>query len=319
VSRRILVIRGGGLGDFIVTLPTLRLLREKWPDAHVELLGHPRLAEIALDRHYLNGVRSVDRGPLSAFFTPRAVLDPAWMDYVESFDLVLSYFYDPDGLFLENLHRCRPGDILTCATRVPEKFARPAAYHFAQIVEPLGLALGADPASDLFPVPGDLDAAEAFLAGLRPGTRLVAVHPGSGGEAKNWPAESWAELGRRLMQADPGVTLLLIEGEADAEPAQALAEAWKDLPLLRARWLPLPILSALLRHAALFLGHDSGVTHLAGASRRDLPVVALFGPTDPAVWAPPRPGVQVLRAEYALKALSVDQVFAAARQALAAA
>jgi heptosyltransferase-3 len=308
----ILFIRGGALGDFIVTLPTLRLLRQRWPDAHIEVLGHPRLAEIALHRHYLNAIRSVNHGPLSAFFTPRAVLDPAWMDYIGSFDLVLSYFYDPDGLFLLNLERCKPGRILTHSPRVPEEFGRPAARHFAGMVEPLGLALADDAASDLFPSPEDAAAARAFLNGLKPGTRLVAIHPGSGGETKNWPVGSWAELGRRLTRAAPDLTLLLVEGEADAEPARFLIEAWKDVPHLRARELPLPILAALLRETALFLGHDSGITHLAAASRRDLPVLALFGPTDPAVWAPPRPGVRVLKGVPALKDLSVEDVFQAA-------
>jgi heptosyltransferase-2 len=312
---KILCIRGGGLGDFIVTLPMLRLLREKWPEAHIEVLGQPRIAEIALDRYYLNGVRSVNHGPLSAFFTPRAVLDPAWMDYVGSFDLVLSYFYDPDGLFRANLERCHPEQIITYAPRVPENFDRPAAYHFAGIVEPLGLELGAEAASEIFPSPEDIGAAEAFLTGLAPGTRLVALHPGSGGESKNWPAESWAELGRRLLRAHPDITLLMLEGEADAKPAQILAEAWKDLPLLRARWLPLPMLAALLRRAVLFLGHDSGVTHLAAASSRALPIVALFGTTPPAIWAPPRSGVEVLKAA-PLEELSVERVLAAAEAVL---
>jgi heptosyltransferase-2 len=306
---RILFIRGGGLGDFIVTLPTLRLLREKWPDAHLENLGHPRLAELALGRRYLDGVRSVNHGPLSAFFTPRAVLDPEWMDYVGSFDLVLSYFYDPDGLFLTNLRRCQPGEILTHATRVPDNFAAPAARHFAGILQPLGLELGPDAASELFPTPADESAALAFLTGLRPGTRLVAIHPGSGGEKKNWPVARWAELGRQLLAAEPGITLLLVEGEADGEPAQVLAEAWKGLPLLRARWLPLPILAALLRQCALFIGHDSGVTHLAAAADRRLPILALFGPTNPVIWAPPRMGVEVVRdVSGTLESISVKRV-----------
>jgi heptosyltransferase-2 len=309
---KILFIRGGALGDFIVTLPTLRLLRQRWPDAHIEVLGHPRLSEIALQRYYLNAIRSVNHGPLSAFFTPRAVLDPAWMDYIGSFDLVLSYFYDPDGLFLVNLQRCKPGRILTHSPRVPEEFGRPAARHFAGMVEPLGLALADDAASDLFPSPEDAAAARAFLTGLKPGTRLVAIHPGSGGETKNWPVESWAELGRRLTRAAPDLALLLVEGEADAEPAQLILETWKDVPYLRARELPLPILAALLRETALFLGHDSGITHLAAASRRDLPVLALFGPTDPAVWAPPRPGVRVLKGGSSLKDLTIEEVFQAA-------
>ncbi len=82
--------------------------------------------------------------------------------------------------------------------------------------------------------------------------------------------------------------------------------------LLRARWLPLPMLAALLRETVLFLGHDSGVTHLAAAARRDLPVIALFGPTDPAVWAPPRAGVQVLRGPTTLASISVADVLAVA-------
>ena len=294
---KILVIRGGALGDFLVTLPTLRLLREWAPEAHIELLGHPALAEPAAGagRFYLDAVRSVDRGPLSAFFMPRAVLDPAWMDYIGGFNLVLSYFYDPDQLFETNLRRCEPGRLLLHSPRVPAKFLAPAARYFAEIVRPLELELGEKIDGDLVPSPADLDGARAFLSGLEPGTRLVAVHPGSGGENKTWPAENWAELGRRLMRRFPDLTLLLIEGEADGDAAKIVAEAWRDLRLVRARLLPLSILGAVLRRATLYLGHDSGITHLAAASRRDLPIVALFGPTDPAVWAPPRSGVHVLR------------------------
>ncbi len=58
-----------------------------------------------------------------------------------------------------------------------------------------------------------------------------------------------------------------------------------------------------------FLGHDSGITHLAAAARKDLPIVALFGPTDPAVWAPPRPGGRVLRVAPTTANITVGEVF----------
>jgi heptosyltransferase-2 len=306
--KKILVIRGGALGDFLIMLPTLRLLRERWPDARIDLLGHPPLAEPAVGRFYLDGARSVNHGPLAAFFTPRAVLDPAWMDWFGEFDLVLSYFYDPDQLFETNLRRCQPGQVLTHTPRVPEEFHEPAARHFAQILRPLGLELGPEIGGGLFPSPGDLDAARAFLAGFDSNSRLIAIHPGSGGEHKMWPAENWAELGRRLAARFPGVNLLLVEGEADAEPARIVAEAWQGLRVVRARLLPLAILGAVLRHAEIYLGHDSGITHLAAAARPDLPVVALFGPTDPDVWAPPRAGVQVLRSGVDRVDISVDEV-----------
>jgi heptosyltransferase-2 len=314
--KNILFVRGGALGDLIVTLPTVRLVRERWPDARIEILGHPRLAEIAVQRYYLTAARSVNHRTLSAFFTPRAVLDPEWMDYIGDFDLVLSYFYDPDGLFKENLLRCKPVEVLTHSPRVPEDFRRPAARHFAGMVEPLGLALGDDAASEVFPSPEDVTGARAFLEGVKPGTRLVAIHPSSGGETKNWPAAQWAELGRRLVAEIPGAMVLLIEGEADAEPAEFLAAAWKDVPHLRARLLPLPILAALLREAVLFLGHDSGITHLAAAARKDLPIVALFGPTDPVVWAPPRKGVRVLRGEPTVANILLEEVLGVAREGL---
>ena len=156
---KILFIRGGALGDFIVTLPTVRLLREQWPDAHIELLGHPRLAEVALKRYYFDAARSVNHGPLSAFFMPRAVLDPDWMDYIGGFNLVLSYFYDPDGLFGANLERCDPGRILVHSPRVPDSFSQPAAHHFAGILEPFDLKL-AEAASRLFPTAEDEAGAE---------------------------------------------------------------------------------------------------------------------------------------------------------------
>ena len=314
--QKILVIRGGALGDFIVTLPTLRLLRERWPDARIELLGHPTLVEPALGRYYLDGARSVDHGPLSAFFTPRAVLDPSWMDWFGGFDLILSYFYDPDQLFEHNLRRCDPGRLLTLNPRVPENFGAPAARYFAEIVRDINLELGPVAASELFPSAADIESARSFLTGLPPGTQLVAIHPGSGGEGKIWAADHWGELGQRLARRFPGVTLLLVEGVADAEPARQMAAAWKGLPLVRAKMLPLAMLAAVLREARLYLGHDSGVTHLAAAARNDLPVIALFGPTDPATWAPPREGVKVLRKDTRRVDVTVDEVEEAAARIL---
>ncbi len=184
---RILVIRGGALGDFLVSLPMLRLLREKWPQAHIELLGHPTLAEPAIGRFYLDAARSVHHGPLSAFFMPRAVLDPAWMDYIGTFDLVLSYFYDPDGLFEANLRRCEPEEILTHPPRVPAGFTAPAARHFAGILRPLGLELGNDAASDLFPSPADLDGAPRSWRGFVPARRWSRFIRAAAAKIKSGP------------------------------------------------------------------------------------------------------------------------------------
>jgi ADP-heptose:LPS heptosyltransferase len=108
--------------------------------------------------------------------------------------------------------------------------------------------------------------------------RFLAVHPGSGSAAKNWPVERFAALVEAMAR---GETWLLVEGPADAASVAAL----RVLPgAVLARDRPPRALGALLGRAGLYVGNDSGVTHLAAAW--GAPTLGLFGPTDPAVWGP---------------------------------
>jgi heptosyltransferase-2 len=110
-----------------------------------------------------------------------------------------------------------------------------------------------------------------------------------------------------LLQALPDARLLLIGGEADDEPLAHLQNAWNGRRVCLARDLPLPALAALLQRVRLFLGHDSGISHIAAAAGTRC--VLLFGPTDPEVWAPPGGKVTVVRApEGELGALDVEDV-----------
>jgi hypothetical protein len=98
---RTLVIRGGALGDFLLTLPVLRALRET--SAHLEILGYPSFVQLAREGGLVHAGRSIEYGPMAGFFARGAVQDPALRDYFGSFDIVLSYLYDPDGIFAGNL------------------------------------------------------------------------------------------------------------------------------------------------------------------------------------------------------------------------
>jgi ADP-heptose:LPS heptosyltransferase len=107
------------------------------------------------------------------------------------------------------------------------------------------------------------------------------MHPGAGSHRKRWPAERFAALGASLVRR--GLQVVLIEGPADAEVvAQVQEHAGLPFPVLRD--LDTRLLAAALAEARCFVGNDSGVTHLAGAV--GTPTLALFGPTDPASWAP---------------------------------
>ena len=122
---------------------------------------------------------------------------------------------------------------------------------------------------------------------------IIAIHPGSGSQAKNWPVENWISLfssNRRFADLE---RVLVVSGEADQVQSEELEHEWKNRGVHFARNLPLPHLAAVLERAT-FIGHDSGISHLAAAAGADC--ILLFGPTDPNIWAPQNHNVQILRA-----------------------
>ncbi len=151
----------------------------------------------------------------------------------------------------------------------------------------------------------------------------MAIHPGSGGERKNWPIDRWQELGRRLLArtSETRPRLLLVGGEADTKALATLRAGWHHAVgdpggILVAENLPLPALGALLARCRWFLGHDSGISHLAAAV--GTPCVLLFGPTDPDIWAPPYPSVEIVRApDGFMGSLDLETVQTAVEAALA--
>lgn len=175
-----------------------------------------------------------------------------------------------------------------------------AACWLAQAVAPLvgGAATGMADCPLLAFTDDEQREADARSRDLPPG--FVAIHPGSGSSAKNWPLDRFLEAARRLAGGRPW---LLAAGPAEdglAAPPEAL---------LAREWHP-RVLGAALARAALFLGNDSGVTHLAAAT--GAPTLALFGPTDPALWAPVGPRVRTLRAPSgSLAELPLDAVIEA--------
>lgn len=286
---RILVIRGGALGDFILTLPAIRLLRENFADCALDILGYRHIAVLAEGRYYANAARSIEYGPLAGFFNPKASLDPALCAYFAGFQQIVSYIYDPDALFESGLRRAGVKNLISASPKVRDD--EHAARQLARPLEQLALWLE-DPAAHIFPSSQDLAEARTLLSTLsRP---LVAVHPGSGGERKNWPVERWQEVQRKILD-DPRVGhLLIIGGESDSRQLAQMRSIQRTGRQTILENLPLPVLGAVLSQCAWFAGHDSGISHLAAATGTRC--LLLFGPTDPNVWAPANEGVTVLRA-----------------------
>ena len=162
------------------------------------------------------------------------------------------------------------------------------------------------------------DEAAAWAASLwsrhRLGDRVLALHPGSGGVAKNW--EGMADAACRWRRSGGQVVALL--GPAEIERGATVPPNAADVMIVGE---PLTRVAAALRRAHRYLGNDSGVSHLAGVI--DVPAVVLFGDSDPATWAPSGPRVRVQRgtpgctacgpARFCIHRLSVATVLAALR------
>jgi heptosyltransferase-3 len=299
---RILIIRGGAIGDFVLTLPAIKLLRDRFPRAQIEILGYPHIAALAEKRFYANALRSLEAGPLARFFAKNSDLPAEWANYFASFDLVVSYLFDPDKIFETNLRRTGVKTFLAGLSKLDN--SEHAALQLARPLAALGLHLK-DPAAHLYPNDADRALAAPFRAGAADAN--VILHPGSGSETKNWPIENWQKLGDFLLAA--GRNLLVIIGEADKERAGTLATAWSGKPVQFVENQPLTQLAALLE-GAFFIGHDSGISHIAAAAGAKC--LVLFGWTDPAIWAPANENVTLLRApEGKMRLLEVERVLRA--------
>ena len=274
-------------------MPTLKALRDAHPRARIEILGYPHIAAVADKRFYADAVRSIEYAALSCFFARGGELPSHLRDYFGVFDLILSYLYDPDQIFENNLRQCSVQKILRGPARI-DKNAH-AAWQLAQPLQELGINV-TDLAAKLFPSDEDREFARRFLENCE--SPMLALHPGSGSERKNWPIENWIELATTLLNAKVLFrTIIFVSGEADEKEMARVRTSFEHEPQVRfAHQLPLPQLAAVLEQST-FIGHDSGISHLAAAAGARC--LILFGPTDPKVWAPQNTNARVLFASHA--------------------
>jgi heptosyltransferase-2 len=288
---RILVIRGGGLGDFLLILPVLRALRKHWPSSRLEILGNPPVAELVLET-YADAVQSIDQAEFARFFLDpslRALGSSRLSRYVSSFDLSISFLPDRQRYLERNIEALGP----RCLTIPPPQGTEiHAAEQFLRGLEPLGVR-GEDATPKVPLAQGIQTQADQMLIEKRgqPDCPLVAIHCGSGSPRKNWAAQNFGEVCCWLR--DTGrFEITLVQGAADRVPTATVKTALAPHYPLLLKDLPLTTLSGVLSRCCLLLGNDSGISHLAAAV--GTPVLALFGPTSPQVWRPLNPSVRVL-------------------------
>lgn len=294
---RILIIKPSAVGDIVRTLPVLTAIRRRWPEAHIAWLVASHCSGVLTGHPALNEVIPFDRKRYGKLGQSLSAMW-AFVQFMQrlrggAFDLVI----DMQGLFRSGFFslvsgapvRIGRGDAremtgLFYSHRAAVDERRMHAFVLnCAMVAPLGITVQPSPA-DLYISQQAREGAQQTLlrAGVGPGVRYMVIAPGSNWETKNWPAEKFGQAAR-LLRTRCGLVPVVV-GTADQWPmAEAIRAQEPDAADLCGK-SSLAELAAVIEGAAVLLANDSGPLHIADAL--DMPMVGVFGPTDPRIVGP---------------------------------
>jgi len=345
-ARRILLVKPSALGDVVHALPVVATLKRRYPEIPLDWLveeeaaplvdGHPLVATLVVSgrRRWLRQLRRPADVPATLGEIRSLVKELRRHRY----DVVL----DLQGLLKSALYVVAAGAPVRVGLADAREGARwvlthrvpvpPQPVHAVERYLALAAAVDAREAVRDFTIPlapDDLEAARQLLADL-PRPRVV-VHPAARWGTKLWEVERWRAVAASL--ADEGAGVVVTGGPADAAMADAIGSGLRPATRSLAGRTSLKALAAVLRTADLMITVDSGPMHIAAAL--GTPVLALFGPTDPARTGPlgrsrvlrrPLPcspclqrRCRIAETRRCMRDLDVAEVLAAARELLAAA
>ena len=286
----------GALGDLLLALPALRLVRARHAEARVTLVVASPLVALAGLVDVADDVANLDGADAAGLFGGEL---PRWLADEPT---LYSWLGSGDPTLCARLGRA------TRAAHFHRVERGPGERHVtADYIRALGLVPASpEPAPARFRPPASALASD-LLARLAP--PVLAVHAGAGSRAKRWDTAGFVQVANWWRSA--GGTAVVVAGPAEAGEAPMLGPP-------EARDWPLPDVAALLAGAALYLGNDSGISHLAAAV--GAPGVVLFGPTDARRWRPLSPAIVALQARSTrpdgidLRALPAQRVIAACQR-----
>jgi heptosyltransferase I len=348
--KRLLIVRLSAMGDVIHTLPAVQALRRAFPDAHIgwlieerwaELLcapGSPRRGPRSASRPLVNEIHTLNLKTWRKSLLSISTLQRATTVWNDVRDLHYDAAVDLQGAMRSAVLARLSGARVVYGAAEPREspaslwYTRKVITHGRHVIEQnlsVAEALIGHAVKRVEDTPCDLPYDPQIEARIEEGLAqhrvrdFAILNPGAGWGAKRWPAERYGEVARELAEA--GITPMVNYGPGEEDLFRAVLAASGG----RARPTKGTIsdLIALTRRARLFIGGDTGPLHLAAALR--IPVVAIFGPTDPARNGPYGTRSIVLRsaesvtsharraeAEEGLLAIGSDEVMAAADKLL---
>ncbi len=296
-SPKILVRGTNWIGDAIMTLPALRALTANYPQSPVSVLTRPWALGVYQGQPGVTTLTALAADGIHRGFFGRCRLARELAG--EGYDLAVLFQNAFEAAAIAALARiperwgyARDGRsfLLSKAIKLDEadRYAH-ESFYYLNMLERAGLPAPFTRPRLVVPPEAALEANAALYQGGPPDDFLLALAPGASfGPAKRWPVKNFAEAALLILdQLPPGTRsrIMIMGGPGEIEAAQALSDLLPQRRTLNlAGRSSLLVAMALMSRASLLLTNDSGLMHVAGAL--DVPLVAMFGPTDPLTTAP---------------------------------
>lgn len=296
-AQRALIIQPGAIGDCVLTLPLAEFMKEALGLGGVDMLGHSEYIEFLPGRSCIDGISSIDSVDMHRLFGDKKQFDLADRDPLISafcgYAWIATFLGEPNSDFEHNLiytANCSgSAEVMTLALKPPKSFAgHVTEFYIQQWIAQAGLSAASEQSrhvdSLIKATHADIVRGRELLheAGLDTDQRPIIIHPGSGGPKKCWHLDNFPAAAQRLKSNGLQVLFLLGPAESDRYGKAELQKMSSAAPCLSG--LSLTEVLGLLICADAFIGNDSGITHLAAGL--GIRTFALFGPTDPCLYAP---------------------------------
>lgn len=291
----ILIIKPCCLGDVLLATPVITALRQAFPRARIDFAVGGWSRAVVENNPHLDGLVDCGRVGSGSRYS--------WHEYLDLVRRIRAGRYEacfvldrsplisllpylggvPKRVGLDSRGR---GFSLTVG--VPVAGLKHEAELYLDTVRAVGIVVNT-PKLEFYPTEEDRRHVSELVANRQVVSSLIVIHPAGGSNpgmnlsAKRWPPQRFAALADRLMD-EMGAQVFLVGGADDGPIAAAIKEGMRQKPWDLTGQLTLGQLGALLEWCDLFVGHDTGVMHLAVAV--GAPVVAIFGPSDPQMYGP---------------------------------
>lgn len=279
--RTILFIHPGGLGDVVLSLPAIRSVRQAFPSHALALLAGAQVGRLLRACGEVDLALPLEGDHFTGLLAGPDCLAPGLRTWLSRCDLAVGWLADHEGRLAATL---RAVGVESVVVRSPMQGGREGSHQTERFLETVAAIAPASSRGRTLRLPAQIRAQgrEWVEANLSSGAGpLVAVHPGSGSRHKCCRPGLLAQTVTWFQ--DNGAGPLLVQGPADTDLITAVQRSLAR-PVPAIRGLDLLAMAGVLVQAALFIGHDSGLTHVAAAL--GIRTVAFFGPTDVRRWRP---------------------------------